>query len=291
VLRRSWLPPLGALGLVACVHVPIGDQLIRYREGGVVRTGEADCARGWSAAPAAHRVAALDPAGFDLVTWNIRRAQAESWPRDFARLVAGRDILLLQEARLTPGLRAALEGSGYRWTLARAFDLRGAHTGVLTASQVEASAACLTRSMEPLTRVPKSALLTRFPLRGSREELLVANLHGVNFAPDTRRFGDQLESVAGRLASHRGPLVLAGDFNDWRRGRSQVLRGITGRLGLRPLRLTRDKRSRHLGRPVDHVFYRGLEVVRADAVEVTSSDHHPVRVSFSLAVYRREELK
>jgi endonuclease/exonuclease/phosphatase (EEP) superfamily protein YafD len=234
---------------------------------------------------------ALDPAGFGLMTWNVFKAQAEHWREDFARLSVGQDLVLLQEAHLTPPFRAALEQSGYRWYMVRAFDYNGAEAGVLTAGRVPASGVCLSRVVEPLIRTPKSALLTRYPLDGSPGELWVANLHSINFTLGTGRFREQIESLAEMLEPHRGPLILAGDFNNWNDRRSAILRRVTGRMKLAALTLTEDQRSLHWGHPVDQVFYRGLEVVRAEAVAVSSSDHNPVRVQFRVPGRSRENEK
>lgn len=225
------------------------------------------------------------------MTWNVYKAQEEGWPDDFARLSAGQDLVLLQEAHLTPPFRSILDQSRYHWSMARAFDFKGAETGVLTAGKVKASAACLERIPEPLIQVPKSTLLTRYPLYGLSDELWVANLHGVNFTLGTTRFRRQLESLASVLARHRGPLIVAGDFNNWSRRRNNVLSTVTRRLRLKPLTLTEDKRSQHLGYTVDQVFFRGVEVVEADSVEVRSSDHNPVRVKFRMPENFREGRK
>jgi endonuclease/exonuclease/phosphatase (EEP) superfamily protein YafD len=216
------------------------------------------------------------------MTWNVFKGQSSGWPRDYARLTRDQDIVLLQEAHLTPSFSRLLARSGHRWYMTRAFDYNGAESGVLTAGRVPASAACLTRLAEPLIRVPKSGLLTRFPIDGSEQELWIANLHGINFAASAEPLRGQLEAWAVVLADHAGPMVLAGDLNDWSEGRSEALTAVTERLGLTPVRLARDARSRYFGRPVDHVFYRGLEVVHADSIAVTSSDHNPVRVRFRL---------
>ena len=272
---------VSVLALLGCVHVPVSDQLIAYRDARIVRTEDAACSNGWLELQAGvQQTAVLDPAGFRLMTWNVYKARSKHWPEEFARLSAGQDLVLLQEAYLTPPFRAVLEQSRFAWSMARAFDYNGAETGVLTAGKAPASGACLSRAVEPFIRMPKSALLTRYPLDGSAEALWVANLHGINFTLGTVRFRAQLESLAEVLEPHPGPLVLAGDFNNWSEQRSSILDTITGRLRLRPLTLTRDARSRHWGSRVDQVFYRDLEVVEADSVEVTSSDHNPVRVKF-----------
>jgi len=269
--------------LTACVGFSADDQLIASTGSGIVRTDGAACTSRWSEAPTdSEPVAALDPAGFRLMTWNVYKAQKEGWPEEFARLSAGQDLVLLQEAHLTPRFRSVLDQSRYHWSMARAFDYKGAESGVLTAGKLKASAACLERIPEPLIQAPKSTLLTRYSLDGSREELWVANLHGVNFTLGTTHFRHQLESLARVLARHRGPLILAGDFNNWSQRRSDVLGTVTGRLQLKPLALAEDMRSHHLGYPVDQVFFRGVEVVEADSVEVRSSDHNPIRVKFRM---------
>jgi endonuclease/exonuclease/phosphatase (EEP) superfamily protein YafD len=277
------------LVVVGCVSLPDSDQLIANSGDQVVRMEDAACADGWLRFPGGEAPGTvLVPADFSLMTWNVFKGQSPGWPQDYVRLTRDQDIVLLQEAHLTPTFSGLLEGAGYRWYMTRAFDYNGAESGVLTAGRMPASGACLARLAEPLIRVPKSGLLTRFPINGSGRELWVANLHGINFAPGAGPLRGQLDALAEVLADHPGPMILAGDFNDWSESRSAALTRVTERLGLIAVRLAQDDRSRYFGRPVDHVFYRGLEVVYADSVAVTSSDHNPVRVRFRLPESRLE---
>ncbi len=273
------------LGLVVagCVSLPDSEQLIASAGDQVVRADNAACADGWLRYPIdSASETALGPADFRLMTWNVFKGRSADWPRDYARLARDQDIVLLQEAHLTPTFSGLLARTGHRWYMTRAFDYNGAETGVLTAGRIPASGACLARLAEPLIRLPKSGLLTRFPINGAGRELWIANLHGINFAPGAGPLRGQLEAWAEVLAGHTGPMVVAGDFNDWSQSRSEALTAVTERLGLTPVQLAQDARSRFFGRPVDHVFFRGLEVVHADSVAVTSSDHNPVRVRFRL---------
>ena len=235
--------------------------------------------------------AALDPAGFDLMTWNLHKAEDTGWRLDLERLGNGQDLILLQEAHLTPAFSSYLKQSSYHWSMARAFDFVGAETGVLTSAVVPSSGACLTRTLEPLIRLPKSILVTRYPLNGERDELLIANVHGVNFTLGTTHFRAQLESLAETIRPHIGPVILAGDFNSWSIRRSDVLFEITRELEMVPLMLTNDARSRHWGLPVDFVFYRGVEVVDARSLEVSSSDHNPILVTFRMPEYPWEGIQ
>ena len=272
-----------------CIHIPEREQLIAPAGTGIGRTYGAGCTQlGLMVPTGAHQADAIDPAGFRFMTWNLHKAKDRGWRDDLDRLGAGQDLLLLQEAHLTPTFRDYLEQSRYHWSMARAFDLGGAETGVLTAAEVPASSACLSRTPEPLIRLPKSVLLTRYPLDGESDDLWVANFHGVNFTLGTTHFKAQIESLAATVESHRGPLILAGDFNNWSPRRSDILFVVTRRLGLLPLTLAEDARSRHWGSPVDFVFYRGVEVAGARSLEVSSSDHNPILVTFRMPGYSRE---
>ncbi len=146
------------LVLVGCVNIPASDQLIAYRGGRMIRTGDAACSHGWQTLSSGlPPTAALDSANFTLMSWNVFKGRKRHWSEDYARLSADQDIVLLQEAHLTPSLRALLERSGYRWTMTRAFDYQGAATGVLTAGRVTASGACLCRLAEPLIFLSQSS--------------------------------------------------------------------------------------------------------------------------------------
>lgn len=274
---------IGVLSLAGCVGFAPSDQLIAFDGAAVIRIDYASCTTRWPADPTGSREAVgIDPTGFHLMTWNVHKAKEHDWPQDFARLSKGQDLVLIQEAHLTPLFRSVLKENGYHWVMAHAFDYEGTETGVLTAAKVEPSATCLLRIPEPLIRVPKSSLLSRYRLGGSGEELWVANLHGINFTLGTGQFRHQLESLAEVLSQHTGPLILAGDFNNWSQRRSEILGEVTRRLQLAPLALTEDNRSRHLGYSVDLIFYRGVEVIDADSVDVSSSDHNPVSVKLSV---------
>ncbi len=71
-------------------------------------------------------------------------------------------------------------------------------------------------------------------------------------------------------------MIVAGDFNTWNPTRVEIVARRDAALGLVSVLPSVDTRSRFLGRQVDFIFVRGLEVVHAEAPEVESSDHNPV---------------
>jgi endonuclease/exonuclease/phosphatase (EEP) superfamily protein YafD len=105
----------------------------------------------------------------------------------------------------------------------------------------------------------------------------VVNLHAINFTLSAEgAYREQLDGVRVELASHDGPIVLAGDFNTWSNDRLAAVEALARELGLVAVTFRPDARARFAEHPVDHIYVRGLEVVDAHAVAVTSSDHNPV---------------
>ncbi len=220
----------------------------------------------------------LDPAGFTLVSWNLHKGARDGWRRDLERLRAEADLLLIQESHLTPKMLRWLSASGLEWTMAHAFSYKGYWTGVLTGARVPQQAPCMQRTAEPWLRLPKTTLISYFPLKGVRARLLVVNLHGINFSFGASALAAQLAALEPVIAAHHGPVILAGDMNTWSLDRKRVLQALARRQGLRPVPFV--EASRHLGRRVDHVYYRGLRLHRFRVERVTSSDHHPLIATF-----------
>ena len=266
--------------LVGCVTIPTDGRTLRGDAAGVVTVASASCA---TAGPAdqtrGSEVAALG-ATLRVLTWNVHKTETSGWREDFARFAANHDVLALQEAVVNEQLRDALAQEGYEWRLASAFQFLSEDAGVLTAARAPVAGACGLRATEPVTRIPKTALTTTYRLSGSNESVMVANLHGINFTLGTSAFREQLAAVAAQLARHEGPAILLGDFNTWSRARRAVLDEVAAGVGLVAIVLADDHRTRFMGEAVDGMYYRGLDVMAATAIPVTSSDHNPVSVTF-----------
>jgi len=191
-------------------------------------------------------------------------------------------LLLIEESALTAGLQRVLRDAGYDWLLASSYMLNDCATGVLSAARVRPASACVQRSLEPLLRLPKSAVITRYEWEGS-QALAVANLHSINFTLGLDAYRTQLEAIARELAEHRGPVIVAGDLNTWSSARLEVVEDVMQHLGLVSVPAGLDGRTRFLGHQVDHIFVRDLEVVHAEVPKVASSDHNPVLLELRVA--------
>ena len=231
-----------------------------------------------SAAPATSR--GFNPEGFNLLSWNIQKGKAEGWESDLVRFSEHADILAIQEAYLTKELRNFLNRRPYYWHLVTAFEYRDLKAGVLTATTIEPDFLCPLRAEEPFIRFPKTVLITRYPLTNTRHFLMIANIHMINFALHISVFNDQALQVEEILVNHQGPLILAGDFNTWSAERLTIIEEMADRLNLAPVDFKTDLTIKVFDLTVDRIYYRGLTLVAARVVEVTSSDHNPLLVRF-----------
>jgi len=281
LLRGSCLL-LPALIAVGCVSVPEEPYVLSLREG----TERIESAVGCGMAQSRDFLLpdgggeGINPGGFTLFNWNMMKGARQGWEDDFVHLAGDADLLTIQEAYLTETLRDVLQDGRYQWDLTAAFLNRDRETGVLTGSRRSAAYSCTFRFPEPLVVLPKTVLASFYHLRDTDQLLLVANVHLINFTVGTEEYRDQLRELEELLSSHEGPLVLLGDFNTWSAARMEAVAGATERMALTKVRFTQENLSTFLGRSVDHVYYRGLEPVDARAVQVSTSDHNPLLVTF-----------
>jgi endonuclease/exonuclease/phosphatase (EEP) superfamily protein YafD len=229
----------------------------------------------------------LDPEQINVLVWNMHKGLKQAWTDDFMRLSTSKDILLLQEIQLDDNMgRTLFEGTEYAYHLAFSFkDTWDNNTisGVATASKVSPVSSTYLRSFhrEPVIRTHKMVMFAEYPISGTDESLLTANIHAVNFVSNAkhRRMMCDLES---ELEKHHGPIILAGDFNTWNKVKIRSLRNMVSRLGLEEVAFENDHRTRVFGNALDWVFSRGLSVSDARVHgTVIGSDHKPMEVVFS----------
>lgn len=227
--------------------------------------------------------AGLSPESISLFDWNIYKGSRKGWDDDFLRLSDGKDIILLQEASLDERLQELLQRRNLYWDLNNAFFNKGQRTGVLSASTRQPMASCGQRTSEPLIGVPKTVLIARYAIEGSKEELLVANIHGINITLGTGSYQQQFDQLGDILKNHKGPLLVAGDFNNWSDGRSTIVAELAERLSLQKINFGGERRTTFFGDPVDQIYYRGLQPLQSAVHLVKSSDHNPISATFRLA--------
>ena len=224
----------------------------------------------------------LNPDRISVLNWNVYKGQRDNWEDDFQRYSYKHDVVIIQEAHLGDSIETLLDKEHHHWSLNASFYLDDRATGVMTASKVQPLYSCGQRATEPLIRTPKTSLISYYPVAGQEQNLLVANIHGINFTFGVDVYQEQINELYEAMKHHQGPVILAGDFNTWSDERMQIVMDMAASLSLSSLDYTNHNHTRTLvfGNALDHVFYRGLEPVEHDTWYVTSSDHNPTRVSF-----------
>ncbi len=276
------------LTFFSCAFIPVQEQLVSATRTTPLTRSNGSCTE---TAPDEQQSTpprpGLSPDSISIFDWNIYKEQRQNWGIDFFRLSHGKDIIFLQEATLNAELQAMLQEKNLYWNLNSAFKYKGEDTGVLVASTVQDLYTCGLRHSEPLITLPKTILISKYNIADSIDELLVANIHGINISLGTGAYQDQLDGLRDILTKHDGPIILAGDFNNWSEKRTEIMMQLAEDLSLQILNFAEGGRTLFFGDPVDQILYRGLEPVSHAVHQVTSSDHNPISVTFRLSTIEK----
>ena len=181
-----------------------------------------------------------------------------------------------------PVLSQLLLQAHFNWQQIQAFRLEGEAIGVLNAAPVAALYNCSLRELEPVSRLPKSALLTLYPVADSNYPLLVINVHGVNFELAMAAYRRQMGRLFLLAKGYPGPVILAGDFATWGNKRADYLLTLAKQSGFAEAVPSSDLRVLVMSKPVDHIFYRKLQLNNSGNKATHSSDHNPLWAEFSV---------
>jgi endonuclease/exonuclease/phosphatase (EEP) superfamily protein YafD len=154
-------------------------------------------------------------------------------------------------------------------------------TGVKTGSTVAAQQHyfSVSKHSEPVSQTKKMLLASLYPLPTLGQSLLVVNSHLINFV-SFEKFRAHLDQVFHTLENHNGPILLAGDFNTWNGKRLRYFNQLATSFSLEEVKIDRKPRLNHLFHHLDHIYFRGLEVVNAHVhTNIHSSDHYPISLS------------
>lgn len=221
------------------------------------------------------------PSKFTMAVWNVHKFLAANSVSDLARMSTQSELVLIQESVVNKIFSGAMQdiAQTMHWAFSSTFATREGLTGVVTGCRAAARRSEIVTSdvREPITNTPKAMIFSEIPIEGSDENLLVANVHAINFV-NLSKFREQIDQISSRISRHEGPVIVAGDFNTWSRGRKQVLLESLQPLGIE---LAHSSSGRYL--VLDHILTRGLRlntVINTD--DVRSSDHRPLMVQVEL---------
>ena len=190
------------------------------------------------------------------------------------------DLLLFQEANFKNDKSCIL--SEFAIDAAANLEFGRKFYGVLTASMTESrnSQAFLSKGQESLIGPRKSLLLSQFAFRDGTT-LLVLNIHAINFR-ENQRYNIEVDEFLEYVKDHQGPMIIAGDFNSWNKKRMKRLQEMQKVLSLQDIPFKeKSKIKSFMGYPLDHIFYRGLELLDSAVIDSKQlSDHNPLFAHF-----------
>lgn len=215
-----------------------------------------------------------------LASYNIRKAVGLDWRRDPDRVLSvidelNADIVVLQEADKRTGRRsgvlpdAGLQQAGYQIAdVSIRPDSHGWHGNVILHR----------KGLNPVesSRIDLPCIEPRGAVRARFDTLEVVGVH-LALTRGTR--GKQIKALQDHAEQHQGPLIIAGDFNEWRAG--TVPPGAT---------MITPGKSFHSARPVaalDRFFTFGPVEVLSSSVHHSAdakraSDHLPIIMDFNI---------
>ena len=238
------------------------------------------------------------PSSITVVNWNAQKGENPLFASALKTLLEREkpDIVFLQEAStdfIKPQQMGGYlaESWSYPWP-------GGQTVGVLTLSRVTPIRVkpVPTKYREFDVTAPKVSLVTEYPLTNG-ETLLALNVHLLNFEVwSLNKIRHQLGDLKAIMARHRGPVVMAGDFNTWNQARLDLVKKITRDARLKEVtdfpegRTTGDTGSEFwndvLGvegdLPLDRVFFSGFKPTTARVLSYNTSDHRPIMVQLEL---------
>lgn len=229
----------------------------------------------------------------EIDVWNTFKGRRERYYDILSEHTADAELILLQEFRHDPQLELSHRRifAGRDADMAVSFYTRPnyeAPTGVCTVSSVRSikTLFLLSRYQEPVTKTPKMAICTYYPIERPDcppdEALLVLNSHGINFRL-RRPFLDQMLQFEEQLRHHRGPIILVGDFNTWEQGRVRILEAVARSIGLKHITFP-DGVKTIRGHQLDRVYARGGDAVQQRVVvDEGASDHSMLSFKFIIS--------
>lgn len=224
---------------------------------------------------------------FSLMCWNIHKEMGKSkFDQNLKYLIATHDpdFILLQEAVLDRNTEIHMHG--YNFAAAVNIDLRRRQYGVLSAARTPFLSTIGIRSFHRELHIAtrKSMLITSHPFKDGTA-MTAVNIHAINFV-SASIFVKEIERLMETLSGISGPLIVTGDFNTWSRKRLDYLESFATAIGLETAGIENRHHIKHrFSKPLDHLYYRGLELLSAEAIDTGNvSDHNPI-----FARFRKEE--
>jgi len=224
------------------------------------------------------------PNTFGVLCWNVYKKNTlnPAFKPFLERMIEEQNIniLLFQEANFSNDNHFTLPS--FAFDGAANLEYREKFYGVLTASKVNSkhAQAYLSENRESFIGPRKSLLLSTYTFEDG-SQLRILNVHAINFR-ENQGYHKELEHFLKLMINHKGPMIIAGDFNSWNKKRMQRLHDIRKKLELNTVPFKQlHKVKSFMGNHLDFIFYRGMELLHSGVHDNHGlSDHNPLFAQF-----------
>jgi len=221
----------------------------------------------------------------NVLCWNVAKLTLKKSYKEYLKSVVEEekiDILLLQEVKKQ--LAEELNICDFSYVLSPNIQTRKHIFGVLSAFKIscEDELSLLTRKRELSYATYKTSLITKHKIFHDKV-LLIVNLHAINFVRNSD-FYDELEQIKLSIKSHKGAMIVAGDFNTWNIKRVNYLKEFSSELSLKEVSFNDSSKIKKVFKnSLDYIFYRDLELINSKVIDSKKiSDHNPIIAKFRL---------
>jgi len=221
----------------------------------------------------------------NVLCWNVAKLTLKKSYKEYLKSIIEEehiDILLLQEVKKQ--LADELKVFDFSYILSPNIQTKKHIFGVLSAFKIscEDELSLLTKKRELSYTTHKVSLITRHKI-SHNEVLLIVNLHAINFVKNSD-FYDELEQIKLSIWSHKGAMIVAGDFNTWNIKRVNFLKEFSRGLSLKEVVFSDNSKIKNVfTNSLDYILYRDLELINSKVIDSKKiSDHNPIIAKFKL---------
>ena len=222
---------------------------------------------------------------FTLLCWNVAKLTLKNrYIKYLNSLIEDEniDILLLQEVK--KHLTKKLDICGYSYVLSPNIQTKRYAFGVLSAFKISCddTISLLTKKQELSYATHKVTLITEHKIFNNKK-LSIVNIHAINFVKNSD-FYDELNNIKTIIKTHKGAMIVAGDFNTWNIKRVRFLKEFTDELSLKEVKFSDNTNIKKIfTNSLDYIFYRDLELIDSKVINSKNiSDHNPILATFNM---------
>jgi len=222
---------------------------------------------------------------FTLLCWNAAKLTLKKSYKELLKSIIENekvDILLLQEVKKS--ITTELDIYDYSYILSPNIQTRRHVFGVLSAFKISCddTISLLTKKQELSYATHKVTLITEHKIFNNKK-LSIVNIHAINFVKNSD-FYDELNNIKTIIKTHKGAMIVAGDFNTWNIKRVRFLKEFTDELSLKEVKFSDNTNIKKIfTNSLDYIFYRDLELIDSKVINSKNiSDHNPILATFNM---------